>query len=666
MIRKYVYGNPIDTQAVVADIPAETEVPAPGNAAVKDGVFSMEFIMGPDDIVYGLGESQRGINKRGWEYISDNLDDPNQTECRRNLYGSHNFLILDGEKPLGLFVDTPEKVRFDVGYTRQDTLRIEGPADLKLYVIEGESPEAIAREFRKAIGKSYVAPFFAFGYGQSRWGYKTKEDFTNVIDSFDKHEIPIDLLYMDIDYMDHYKDFTVSEEFGDLEGFKDYVDGMKKRDIHLVPIIDAGVKKEAGYKTYEEGVANNYFCKLEDQKTDFVGAVWPGYSMMPDFLNSEAAAWFGNSYKALTDAGIDAFWNDMNEPALFFSEASIAELKPWLQWFVDTPMEEVPMFELDRHVAVLKNNPEDYRRFWHNMDGRWVRHDKVHNLYGYKMSEAAGKAFERLRPDNRTLMFSRSSYIGMHRSSGIWTGDNHSWWSHLSLLLHQLPGLNMAGFLYTGCDLGGFGADTTRDLLARYLQLGIFTPLMRNHATFGTREQEPYQFENPEELAHLIRTRYRLIPYLYSEYMKAIRDDALMFRPLAFVYPNEPFARQVEDQLMLGDEIMIVPVTVQNARGRYVWLPEEMKKVAFRKDGTIAEEILPAGHHWVEYPLDEVVFFIRPGKAIPLTAPALRTGDLDLENLEMIGYPGASYALYEDDGTTPGITGQDRVLVMAD
>lgn len=652
MIRKYVYGNPINTQAVAADIPIETEVPAPGNAAVKDGVFSMEFVMGPDDIVYGLGESQRGINKRGWEYISDNLDDPNQTECRRNLYGSHNFLILDGEKPLGLFVDTPEKVRFDVGYTRQDTLRIEGPADLKLYVIEGESPEAIAREFRKAIGKSYVAPFFAFGYGQSRWGYKTKEDFTNVIDSFDKHEIPIDLLYMDIDYMDHYKDFTVSEEFGDLEGFKDYVDGMKERGIHLVPIIDAGVKKEAGYKTYEEGVANNYFCKLEDQKTDFVGAVWPGYSMMPDFLNSEAAAWFGNSYKALTDAGIDAFWNDMNEPALFFSEASIAELKPWLQWFVDTPMEEVPMFELDRHVAVLKNNPEDYRRFWHNMDGRWVRHDKVHNLYGYKMSEAAGKAFERLRPENRTLMFSRSSYIGMHRSSGIWTGDNHSWWSHLLLNLKMLPSLNMCGFLYVGADLGGFNADTSRDLLLRWLALGVFTPLMRNHSGCDTRRQEFYQFEGPEDFRSVIETRYRLIPYLYSEYMKAALNGDMLFKPLAFVYPEDEIALQTEDQLMLGNEVMIAPVYTQNATGRMVYLPEEMLFVKFGPEGRITQEVLPAGTHFVKVALNEVPLFIRKGACIPVADPAQTVAGIDPATIRMIGWPGASYDRYDDDGVT--------------
>lgn len=158
-------------------------------------------------------------------------------------------------------------------------------------------------------------------------------------------------------------------------------------------------------------------------------------------------------------------------------------------------------------LQALANNHEDYKRFYHNVNGEQVRHDKVHNLFGYNMTRSAGEAFERISPDKRILMFSRSSYIGMHRYGGIWTGDNCSWWSHILLNLKMMPSLNMCGFLYTGADLGGFGANTTRDLLLRWLALGVFTPLMRNHAALGTREQEPYQFEHIEDFRNVIGVR---------------------------------------------------------------------------------------------------------------------------------------------------------------
>ena len=298
----------------------------------------------------------------------------------------------------------------------------------------------------------------------------------------------------------------------------------------------------------------------------------------------------------------------------------------------------------------IVNSPEDYKRFYHNVNGKKIRHDKVHNLFGYNMTRAAGEAFERIDPEKRFLMFSRSSYIGMHRYGGIWMGDNKSWWSHILLNLKMLPSLNMCGFMYTGADLGGFGDDTTRDLLLRFLALGVFTPLMRDHAAEGTREQECYQFENIEDFRSVINARYRLVPYLYSEYMKAALNDDMYFKPLGFVYPDDKMAIRVEDQLMLGNEIMIAPVYEQNARGRYVYLPEEMKFIKFMPDGSIFEEVFAKGVHYVDVALNEVPLFIRSGKCIPVAEAAECVKDIDTENMQLIGYEGSSYTLYEDDG----------------
>ena len=341
----------------------------------------------------------------------------------------------------------------------------------------------------------------------------------------------------------------------------------------------------------------------------------------------------------------------MNEPAMFCTPEGVAELKEYIKdTFMDN--EEAPGFTLGDKVNGLANNPEDYKRFYHNVNGQKIRHDKVHNLFGYNMTRAAGEAFEKIAPGKRFLMFSRSSYVGMHRYGGIWMGDNKSWWSHILLNLKMLPSLNMCGFLYTGADLGGFGVNSTRDLVLRWLALGVFTPLMRNHSALGTREQEAYQFEHIEDFRHVIGVRYRLVPYLYSEYMKAALNDDMMFRPLAFDYTDDAFATQVEDQLLLGNEIMIAPVYTQNAKGRYVYLPEEMMFVKFLPDGTISQEVLEKGHHYIEVALNEVPLFIRKGKAIPVADVAQTVKDIDPATIRMIGYEGAEYDRYDDDGVS--------------
>ncbi len=369
-------------------------------------------------------------------------------------------------------------------------------------------------------------------------------------------------------------------------------------------------------------------------------------------LDREARKWFGSKYKFLLDQGIEGFWNDMNEPAIFYSEKNLNKVMKEIKAIKNDNMDMWEVFAFKDLVSGLANNPEDYKSFYHTVDGETVRHDKVHNLYGYGMTRAAGEAFEELAPEKRILMFSRSSYIGMHRYGGIWMGDNKSWWSHLLLNLKMLPSLNMCGFLYTGADLGGFGADVTEDLLLRWMALGIFTPLMRNHSALGTRDQECYRFTKTETFRSLIGIRYGLMPYLYSEFMKAALEDKMLFLPLAFVYTEDSHAREVEDQLLLGESIMIAPVYTQNANGRYVYLPEPMKLVRLKGMGQIETEVLEQGHYYIEIPLDEVVFFIRPGKIVPYTEPGQYMEELQGRELKLLHFAkgAAEYELYQDDG----------------
>lgn len=650
MISRFSYGHVIETEAIL-------QKPAAENGAlpfltVDEASRSLTYSMDDNDKVYGLGENVRGINKRGWIYQSKCSDEAQHLEDRRSLYGAHNFFVVSGKETFGIFVDYPGILTFDIGYTRYSELKITASDwNLDVYVITGSDVKDIIHQFRQLIGRSFVVPKWAFGYGQSRWSYMSEDEIREVVKKHRELQIPLDSVYLDIDYMERYKDFTLNNET--FPDFADFNKEMKDEHIHLVPIIDAGVKQEEGYPVYEEGLKKGYFCTKEDG-SPFVAAVWPGKALFPDMLNKEARDWFGEQYKFLLDQGVEGFWNDMNEPAIFYSEDRLKEVLDKIDDYKGRNLDMNEFWGFTGLVNSLSNNVDDYTRFYHNKDGERIRHDRVHNLFGYNMTRAAGEAFERLEPDKRILMFSRSSYIGMHRYGGIWMGDNKSWWSHILLNLHMLPSLNMCGFLYTGADLGGFGADTTEDLMLRWLALGIFTPLMRNHSAIGTRRQELYRFENINGFRHLINLRYRLLPYLYSEYMKAVLNDEMMFRPLSFDYPEDKHAAAVEDQLLLGDGLMIAPVYEQNADGRYVYLPESMKQVRFHEDGSVEETILPAGHHFVEIPLTDVVIFIRPNHLLPLSKGGQCVDEVDFEDLTYLSYVTegneAAYTYYHDDG----------------
>ena len=654
MIQRFSFGHPFPTQSVVLSLPAES---GPVPFLTPDGT-GWHLTLSEQAAVYGLGEMPRGINKRGWHYITNNTDESRHSEDKLSFYGAHNFLLVrDGSTCFGLFVDFPGKVYYDIGYTRHDlfSFHTETP-DYDLYLLSGGNENAVCKEFRTLIGRSYIPPKWAFGLAQSRWGYKTEEDVREVARQYKEHDLPLDMICMDIDYMQDYADFTVNKErFPDLAKLSA---DLKAQGIRLVPIIDAGVRIDPNDPTCTEGLEKGYFCKKADG-TPFVAAVWPGKAYFADFLRPEVREWFGHKYKALTDCGIEGFWNDMNEPSLFYSPERLrAFLNDMAALREKDNIEQEEFFPRVIGGAMgLMNSPADYASFYHEVDGQKVRHDQVHNLYGGSMTRAAGEAFADLRPGQRTLLYSRSSFIGSHRYGGIWLGDNNSSWAQLLANIQMMPSVQMCGFLYSGADLCGFSSDTTPDLALRWLEFGLLTPLMRNHSAVGTRMQEYYRF--PEVLPavrNMIRLRYALLPYLYSEFMKAALENTSYFRPLAFDYPDDPDAREVEDQLLLGEGLMAAPVYVQNAHGRHVYLPEPMKLLRLRAVDDYDEEILPAGHHYIRCALDEVLLFLRPGHIVPVAQPANSTSELDDASLTLWSFlpdgESAEYRMYRDDGVT--------------
>lgn len=642
MMTQVVFGNPIKTDAITASVPVVDKVER-FSVAVRENKLMFTCPLHTEDRVYGLGETTGRVNKRGGRYISFNTDTADHEDSNPSLYASHNFLIVAGQVCFGVFFDSPAPITFAIDHQGSGEIRVEVESrDLRLYQISGDHPYAITKTFLRAIGRCYLPPLWAFGYGQSRFGYAKEQDFWDVYHGHRDNRLPLDYICMDIDYMDEFKDFSVnSKAFPDLKGFSQQ---MKEEGIHLVPIVDAGVKVEPGDPVYESGVRGNYFCRNKEGGF-FQAAVWPGMTHFPDFLNEDARRWFGDAYRFYTDRGIEGFWNDMNEPAIFYSEYTKSKLGRW-GFYLDIIMGDRRKKKKERDRLV------DYKSFFHQLDGKRVCHYDVHNLYGAMMTRATSEGLTRLLP-HRFLLFSRSSYIGASRYGGIWTGDNTSKWEHLMLNVRHMPSLNLCGFLYSGADTGGFMGNCDRELLLRWLAFSVFTPLMRNHSGNFTQNQEAYRFGDTEAFRRILSARYRLLPYLYSEYMKAALEGDMFIKPLSFVY-DDPVTIPIEDQLLVGDSIMIAPVVRQGATERRVYLPEEMTQV--RYDGTDFDcAVLPQGWHTVAVPLDELVFYIRKGKLLPIGKPIVNTRQYDAEHLTLLG-DGEDYRLYTDDGLTRNCT----------
>ena len=645
MMTKTVFGSPIATDAVIVPV-EEAALPDCLAAARRENALYFSLALTAEDLVYGLGETTGGINKRGKRFISYNSDNPFHRPDTVSLYGAHNFVIVDGAQCRGFFFDTPARVIFDVDVKHCGLLEVTCQGqDMTVYSLTGDSAYDVARQFLKAIGQSYLPPLWAFGFGQSRWGYKNQADIRRVVSGYHRAGIPLDYVCMDIDYMDRYIDFTIDET--KFPQFPEFVQELKQSGVRLVPIVDAGVKIEPGNPVYEEGVAKGYFCKNKDGG-NFAAAVWPGLTHFTDFFQPEASRWFGQQYRFYTDQGIEGFWNDMNEPSIFYSEYTKGKIV----------RDEMPGGDnnYQKGVSIF-----DYKNFTHKIGEKTVVHDDVHNLYGYLMTRSASTQLQQLMP-GRFLLFSRSSYIGAHRYGGIWTGDNASKWEHLRMAVRQMPSLNLCGFLFIGTDIGGFSGNTNRELLLRWLEFGCFSPLMRDHAAKGTRNQECYQFGDTEAFRGIVSMRYRLLPYLYSEFMKAALRQDLYYKPLGFVWPKDATARAVEDQLLVGDSIMIAPILEKGKNTRPVYLPEPMTKVLY--DGQkFRFGKAAAGWQTVRAKPGQSVFFIRQDKLLPIAPAAPCTDQVDLTAVTLYG-DGHSYEQYVDDGMTRDCTEANiRILV---
>jgi len=446
------------------------------------------------------------------------------------------------------------------------------------YYVAAGSPSRVLQHYTELTGRPPLPPRWALGYHQCRWGYKSSDEVREVVAGFQEHEMPLSAFHLDIDYMDGYRVFTVDDDrFPDLPTLSD---DLSAQGIHLVAILDPGLKKDPGYSLYREGEEHQFFCKLPQGQT-VTGQVWPGTSVFPDFTHSQVRDWWGKKYSTLLDQGVRGFWHDMNEPATF---------KAW-------------------------GKPTLPRPTQYHLEGLHGDHSLANNLYGLLMNRAGYQGLQKTQQQQRPWILSRSGWAGNQRYAWNWTGDVSGSWEALRQTLITMLHLSLSGIPYTGSDIGGFEGHPSAELFTRWFQLAAFSPFFRGHSATGTPRRELWTYGEPYTsiIRYFLQLRYQLMPYLYTLAWFTHHTGHPLIRPLFWGNEENPQTELIEDAFYLGDDLLVAPILDPGSSAREVIFPPG-DWYSFWDDALFRGPTRTE----VNADLERIPFFVRAGTVLPL------------------------------------------------
>jgi len=591
--------------------------------------------------IFGLGERTGTMNKRGQAFPIWNIDPHKghnpQTET---MYASIPFylgLSNAAGSAYGVLVDHTGRTEMDIGKTDRNSVQMTVQGDsLVVYFLVGPGPSDVMRQYTELTGHMPLPPRWTLGHHQCRWSYASEQEVRDVASQTRARNHPCDAIWLDIDYMQGYRNFTWNPDT--FPNPAALTQDLHAQGLHLVTILDPGTKVDDHYFVYQQGMEHDYFCRLENGMI-FSGNVWPGVSVFPDFSRSEVRTWWGDLYKGLLDQGVDAIWNDMNEPAL----TDMMVLNDPTIPSPTTKSNTMPDYVL--HIAG-KDQPL-------GPDGPPTLHKFFHNAYGMEMARATYEGLLRLRPDQRPFVLTRSATAGIQRYAALWTGDNTSQWADIPMAITMCLNVGMSGVPFIGVDIGGFWETSNGELLVRFAQLSALLPFCRNHNALENPDQEPWAFGEPFESAYraAIETRYRLMPYLYSLFQQAAGSGAPIIRPLYFHYPQDEQACDVEDAFLVGDTLLSAPIYIQGSTSRSVYIPSGTW-IDFWNGNEYAGE----GWSDIEASLERWPLLVRGNSILPSGPLMQYSNQYPTDPLTFTCYMVtdglSSYTLYEDDGST--------------
>ncbi|ELU5585788.1 DUF4968 domain-containing protein [Clostridium perfringens] len=564
---------------------------------------------------YGLGEKGGDLNKKGYYTENFNTDDPETDDDSITYYKTIPFYVaLKEESTYGIFFDNSFRSYFDMGKEMGDRIFFGAiGGQIQYYFIPGESIKEVVKNYTALTGRMEMPPLWSLGYQQCRFSYFSQEEVRELVKTFEEKDIPLDVVYLDIDYMDGFRVMTFkTPNFDDAAGL---IGDLKEKGIRTITIIDPGVKVDEEYDVFKRGKEGNHFTKKLDGEI-FIGAVWPGDSAFPDFSNKDCREWWKSELKKfISEHGMDGIWNDMNEPCVFNND----------------------------HKTMLET-------CLHNSDNGVIEHKEFHNRYGFEMSRCSKEAQEELHPNERGFSMTRATYAGGQRYSSVWTGDNMSLWSQMRMSISMNANLGISGFSFVGNDVSGFGLDSSEELFIRWMEMGPFIPIFRNHSNMYTRRQEPWAFgPRAEKIAKKsIELRYELLPYIYDLYYISHKEGLPIFRPMIMEYEKDMNLLNMREQFMLGENMIVAPVLYEGERSKTVYLPKGSWFNYFTMEKL-------QGGKWYKLPceLDEILVFVKEGSIIPTYNKKFRNVKERPKNilLKVFGENAKGFH-YNDDGHT--------------
>ncbi len=588
---------------------------------------------------FGLGDKTCGTNLRGQNYhnwCSDSFAFGRETD--ENYRAIPFYLAYNQGLAYGIFLDNTFRSGFDFDSTESGkTVFGADGGELNYYFFYEKTLMDIARKYTDLTGRAELPPIWALGYHQSRWSYFPEKNVLALADEMRRQEIPCDAIYLDIDYMDGWRCFTVNgAHFPDLGKL---TTDLEAQNFKTVVMIDPGIKADAGYSVFKEGVEKGHFLKKSDGQLA-LAPVWPGLCAFPDFTKNKTRLWWGELYREFYEkSGVAGFWNDMNEPAVF-------------------------------HVN-KKTLPDD---ILHDFDGHPTNHRKAHNVYGQQMSRASVDGLRKILPEKRPFLLSRATFSGGQRDAAVWTGDNVASWDHLQLANIQCQRLAVSGFSFVGSDIGGFIGAPDGELMVRWLQLAAFHPFMRTHysgdhllgdaADISEKDLEELHGDKLMEFSHepfsfgekwtphakkAIELRYHILPTIYSAFRKYTLDGTPILRHLFFEDPMDAKLLENERDFMFGEHLLVSPVIQPKLQRQSVYLPQKSNWYYFWS----GQPARGGSDFFASLQPEQIPFFVREGAVLPIWPTRNSTSDKPIDELTLYVYHKIgteTSQLYEDSG----------------
>jgi alpha-glucosidase len=574
--------------------------------------------MPPEEGYYGLGDKPGPMNRRNHAHTMWNTDFFGWQESDDPLYKTIPFFIgINKGTAYGLFFDNTYRSSFDFGKESPDyfSFGAEG-GELNYYFIAGPEPKKIVQQFTALVGRTPLPPLWSLGYQQSRYSYYPEARAREIVQTLREKKIPADVIYFDIDYQQGNAPFTINREY--FPHFEKMIADFRAQGMRTVLITDLHIKKDPGhgYAPYDSGMKNDVFVKNHDGSL-YVGKVWPGDSVFPDFTLTRVREWWSGLYKNFVDMGVAGFWNDMNEPSVF-----------------ETPTKTMPLDNLHRLD-----------------DGTTLDHRAIHNVFGMENARATYDGLLKLRPDERPFVLTRAAYAGAERYAATWTGDNSATWNHIGMSVPQIMSLGLSGYSMVGADVGGFAGSPPADLLTRWYELGVFYPIYRDHAAKGTADHEPWASGLEQEAIRkrYIELRYKLLPYIYTAMEETSRTGVPVMEPIFLEYPAAEQLYGEDHEFLFGRDFLVAPVVTEKVDAEDVHLPPGHWYDFWTAEIHSSEDQISLHPTLAETPL-----YVRAGAIIPMQPIVQSTNEKPDGPLELRVYMGEDChgTLYQDDGHT--------------